>query len=247
MIKNPQCRIFVPILSLCFSLIWGLGFARYIIEDLSVGGYGTVQVKPVVDARLQKEPPFEFAFVLAGMNDALYLEYSHVPVATYEVYLKSILQALLNAGVTTYVAETIPVIDEYLLERHPELTESPNLIIDEYNLALHRVAEATMPPTPVIPLHALFEPHVNYDVDAWIQNPANSNSRNGNHPTNVGACQIALAFRQTIEVSMVTDRRVVLFGDSIMNGAGLKPGESPAAVLERLLNVNGAADWMLYP
>jgi hypothetical protein len=152
------------------------------------------------------------------------------------------LQTLLDNNVNTFIAEILPCIDDVVWLRHPSLPQSPNLVIDEYNAALHRAAAATDPAIPVIPTHLLFESHVHTGSDSWIL-------PDGIHPSPEGARQLAIAYADHFVIPSQVEKRLVLFGDSIHAGEHLDEEDRPAEIMRELFNPpppNAACDWILY-
>jgi hypothetical protein len=97
----------------------------------------------------------------------------------------------------------------------------------------------------VVQLHKLFEPHVSYEYSSWILNQTHSAYRNGNHPTDVGLYQMALAYKNMLETP-VYNKHVALFGDSITSALYYPQEKRPDAILAKMLSVTAAHSWSLY-
>ena len=238
-------------MAICFGIAT-VGHAGYIVEMLAHAGDHSSWIATAVDQRLLQEPPLDCAIVMAGTNDALnsqvwinlakeenFPELKRTTLENYENNVREMLQKLIDNQVETVIAEILPCIDEAVWGRHPTLPQAPNLIVVEYNEALHRAAEATDPPTTIVPTHALFLPHANSGVDGWLL-------PDGVHPNAEGAWQLALIYSDYFEIPLMEIKRLGLFGDSIHAGINLWTKDHPATRIRELFNPLTAAGWTLY-
>jgi lysophospholipase L1-like esterase len=218
---------------------------EYIVETIAAGGYNVNDIDPLVSARINEGPAFDYAFLMIGINDSIGGS-SILPVETFETKIRNMLQRMINHGVTPFVSEIPPVIDSLVIPRHPELTDTPANLIAIYNAAIHRAAAATIPATQVIPMHEYFLPNAHLLADSWIRNPANSGTTDGVHPTIEGSEQIALLYSDYLPIPQYDSKRIVLFGDSITNGQPHGAPWRPGDILFELSNVTAATDWNEY-
>lgn len=190
---------------------------EWIVENRSVGGSNSRMVADHVATRLNQSPAFTHATLNVGMNDALWGA-RKVELDDYKAYLNLIIDQLEAADVTVVLSETIPVIDEYLWNRHPYLPTTPTQIVRQYNEAMREVAHERS--VAIAPVFDSFFPHVHEGADAWVINIANSGSANGNHPTEEGARQLAAILSKSFWWHE-SSQRLVMFGDSITETPGV--------------------------
>ncbi len=202
-------------------MTWSLGLAAWSmgpwVECDAIGGSNSRMLKERVQLRLQSTAPIDLAIIMIGANDATY-RYSRVTLGEYKQNVLEALTMLQEAGVTTMVAEILPVIESYKKQQEPWLPPSPNKLIRNYNRELLHAAEATAQKTHYIKTFDYFLPHVNTSREAWVRNHANSKqSKDGIHPTAQGVRELAGLYTNAIgelDVDLM-EARIVLFGDSI--------------------------------
>lgn len=205
------------------------------------GGHNTRHLLKRVDTALAESKP-DLVVLMVGTNDALNSR-AMVPVDEYRKNLLELIAKFRAADAQTVLMTIVPCHGAYVIERHgkePFAEQSPAEHVAAINDVIREVAAAEK--LPLVDLNHLFTA-IGEPGDAGsslLRNEANSNSRDGVHPTRDGYRVIATAAFQTLEALQKKPQRVLCFGDSItfgagMEGAGTATGDTYPGMLARLL------------
>ena len=249
--------------------LWALHFDRYDLELSLAAGKKTVKpakkanpLPPVLNLNPEKRivnfgrPGYnvnEFlyhlpsildyhpttAIVMIGTNDVTWRR-KLLPAETYESSLEKCLQAFQKEGTRVILVTMPPCIPEYVQERekyNDEESAALNGKVNDFNARAKRLAQKYN--CPVVDFHAQFTGDLN-DKSSIMRNLANTNSKDGVHPTVEGYQILAKMVAETIRKNNFPIDRVACCGDSItygshMKGQGGTTGDTYPAVLRTLL------------
>lgn len=170
-----------------------------------------------------------YVFIYFGLNDTLN-EPAFLSEEKYIENLSWMIDQARESGITPVLCTIHPVGEKALLTRHDKAsygTEGPNGKIDRYNRALHRLANEQNVKV------ADFARWVASDERQWV-------SDDGVHLTPAGHKALATCFMNVVADALVDHNKVVCFGDSVtqgagVNGSGTTQGETYPAYLSRLI------------
>lgn len=207
----------------------------YEVINAGTGGDNTIDLLRRIDRDCLAHQP-ELVILKAGTNDMN--SRKHVPVREYEQNMRQIIEKIREIKSKILLMNLLPVYEPYLMTRHDPAFYAPeghagrkagmNGIIKglsvEYNLSF-------------LDLHHIFAKAGNIGPEAgsWLKNEANSQTKDGLHPTPEGYRVIGVSVFQSIIFNKLPQRKIVCFGDSITLGDGKPDGENYPAYLKKLL------------
>lgn len=211
------------------------------IEDPSVfnagiGGNNTVDLLNRIDKDCLALKP-KLTILMVGTNDMNSVK--HVPLHEYEKNLDTMAKMITHSGSKLLMMTILPAYEPDLLTRHPSAFYEPEGVSGrrkQVNEVIKRVSKKYK--ADFLDLGLRFDAigKIGTGKDSLIQNEANSNKRDGIHPTANGYRFIALAVYDHILLRQLPLSGIVCFGDSITKGDGSMDKESYPAYLKKLLS-----------
>ncbi len=209
---------------------------NYLLKNAGKGGNNTDDLLRRIDKDCLMHQP-ALTILMVGTNDMNSRKY--VPLEKYESNLHELVLKIKKSGSKVLMASILPVYEPYLLTRHPAAFYQPEGVAGrrkQVNSVIKKVAKKH-------DCHCLDLEHrfialgkIGTHKDALLQNEANSNHKDGVHPTATGYSFIALAVYDAILQHRLPKKRIVCFGDSITYGDGSIDGNSYPAYLSALLS-----------
>lgn len=206
------------------------------VFNTGVGGNNTSDLL----ARIQKDCLLlkpELTILMVGTNDMNSVKY--IPLDEYEKNLNTLAKMIIRQGSKLLMMTILPTYEPDLLTRHPASFYEPERVAGrrkQVNDVIKRVAKQHK--AALLDLGHRFEAigKIGPDKDSLIQNEANSNKRDGIHPTPYGYRFIGLAVYDYITAHKLPLSKIVCFGDSITKGDGSIDRNSYPAYLKKLLS-----------
>lgn len=205
------------------------------IINSGIGGNNTIDLLNRIEKDCYAYSP-QLTILMIGTNDMNSAK--HVALNQYEINLTQIIKGIKSKGSKVMIMTILPPYEPYLLMRHPEVfyqPEGPSGRRKQVNEVIKKVAGKHS-------IHLLDMGHrfevigkVGLDKDSLIKNEANSNQKDGIHPTANGYRFIALAVYDYIVTNKLPQTNIVCFGDSITYGNS-KDKDSYPAYLKQLLS-----------
>lgn len=221
-----------------FAVIFNLIARDINVKNEGTPGNNTNDALRRIDKVLAQKP--DYLIICLGINDALNSSKLIAP-KQYEANLKLIIEKAKEKGTQEIILFNLPpVIEKYVKKRHPLLSEkTPNLIIDEYNMIIKKLADTYK--IPLADIHGFIEKNGNAteEKSSLIRNIANSDAEDGIHLTENGYFQMARLVYKLLKDKAINGN-IVCFGDSVtygshMDGVGTASGCTYPGVLKRLL------------
>lgn len=205
------------------------------VFNTGVGGNNSVDLLKRVDKDCISLKP-RLTILMVGTNDMNSVK--HVPIEQYESNLASLIRRIKDSGSKVLLMTIIPAYAPDLLTRHPAAFYHPEGVAGrraQVNDVIKKLSEKHR--TEFLDLGHRFQAigNIGTDRDSLIQNEANSNKRDGIHPTANGYRFIALAVYDYLTARKLTSGNIVCFGDSITKGDGSMDRNSYPAYLKKLL------------
>ncbi len=207
----------------------------YEVINAGTGGNNTIDLLERIDRDCLAHKP-ELVILKAGTNDMNSRKY--VPVQEYEQNMRKIIEKIRGVGSRVLLMNLLPVYEPYLMTRHdpafyaPEghtgrkikMNEAIKELSVEYNLAF-------------LDLHHIFEKvgNIGTEESSLLKNEANSQTKDGLHPTPEGYRLIGVSVYHSIMAYKLPGRKIVCFGDSITRGDGKPDGANYPSYLKKLL------------
>lgn len=206
------------------------------IINAGVPGNNTKELLERLDKDCLAHSP-ELTILLAGTNDSMN-HAKYIPADAYRENMSLLVQRISDSGSKVLLITLLPFYSPYLLTRHPAAffaSESP----EERRLVFNTIIKDTADnmQTGLLDMGGLFEKIGNVSTEATclLLNEANSNKKDGVHPTPDGYRVMGLAVYDHIIYNKLPTGRIVCFGDSITWGDGSLDKASYPAYLKRLL------------
>lgn len=229
-------RIKYIIVSLLFFSTLPLHVFAQVLNK-GVGGNNTVQLLQRMDEDVILEHP-DLVILMVGTNDLLNSR-KMISYSEYADNLHQIVSKIKSEGSQVLLMSPPPVDSAYLFTRHDKTlyVQSPNEIL---NSARHIVQQLAKDKEALfLDLYAKFSTLglPRHDEDLFIRNPRNSGISDGVHPTALGYHFIAEQIFQFLKEHKLIkrDMKIICFGDSITNGAGVDKEKSYPSVLAQLI------------
>ncbi|TKC12780.1 esterase [Pedobacter polaris] len=205
------------------------------IVNAGVGGNNTADLLARIEQDCLHYKP-KLTILMVGTNDMNSVKY--IPLATYEQNLISIVRKIKAIGSKLLIMSILPIYEPYLLTRHPAKFYEPEGVQGrrkQVNEVIQKIADQHK-------LHFLDLGHrfevigkIDLDRDSLLQNEANSNKKDGIHPTANGYRFIALSVYDYLVSAKLPKNQIVCFGDSITKGDGSIDRDSYPAYLKKLI------------
>lgn len=206
------------------------------VINAGIGGNNTIDLlKRIEKDCLSKNP--KLTILMVGTNDMNSVK--HVPLKDYENNLDAMAKMILKSGSKLLLMTILPAFEPDLLTRHPAEFYKPEGISGrraQINETIRKVARKHK--ASLLDLGQRFDAigKIGTGKDSLIQNEANSNKRDGIHPTPNGYRMIGLSVYDHITAHRLPLSSIVCFGDSITKGDGSMDRESYPAYLNKLLS-----------
>jgi lysophospholipase L1-like esterase len=157
--------------------------------------------------------------LMAGTNDMNSVKY--IPLQQYERNMRELMKGILKSKSKLIVMTILPCHEPDLLTRHPATFYEPEGISGrrkQVNEVIKKLSAEYK--VGLIDLEHRYNAigKISDDKDSLLKNMANSNKRDGIHPTANGYRFIALAVYDYIINHKIPYQRTVCFGDSITRG-----------------------------
>lgn len=190
----------------------------FTIINAGIGGNTT---KDLLD-RVEKDCYVHKAgltILMAGTNDMNSVKY--IPLQQYEQNMRELAKGIMARKSKLIVMTILPCYEPDLLTRHPAAFYEPEGIAGrrkQVNEVIKKIAADYK--AHLIDLEHRFNAigKISDDKDSLLKNLANSNKRDGIHPTANGYRFIALTVYDYIINHKIPYQRTVCFGDSITKG-----------------------------
>jgi lysophospholipase L1-like esterase len=176
---------------------------------------------------------------MVGTNDMNSVK--HVPLKDYEQNLDTLARLISRNGSKLLMMTILPTFEPDLLTRHPAAFYQPEGVAErrkQLNEVVKKVAKKHR--AELLDLGLRFDAigKLGTSKDSLIQNEANSNKRDGIHPTANGYRFIGLSVYEYITSHKLPLTGIVCFGDSITKGDGSLDRDSYPAYLKKLLSMS---------
>ncbi len=178
-----------------------------------------------------------------GMNDAMNSA-KLVPLPDYEATVRTMIRKLSDSGIKTIVLVTLnPVIEAYVMERHPQHPRRADLqnCLAEYDLVIRKMAVENH--CPLVDLRKIIMDNGGTEIapGCLVRCEANGGGRDGVHLVSTAYEKLGAAIYGVLKSSVQPNETIVCFGDSLtfgvhVEGEGKTLGGSYPAVLQRMLN-----------
>lgn len=190
----------------------------FVVVNAGVGGNTTKDLL----ARVEKDcyaHDARLTILMAGTNDMNSVKY--IPLQQYEKNMRTLAKGILARKSKLIMMTILPCHEPDLLTRHPAAFYEPEGIAGrraQVNEVIKKIAADYK--AHLIDLEHRFKAigKISEDHDSLLKNQANSNKRDGIHPTANGYRFIALAVYDYIINHKIPFQRTVCFGDSITKG-----------------------------
>ncbi len=206
-----------------------------ILINAGTGGNNTFDLLTRLDQDCLVHQP-ELVLLTVGTNDMN--SQKHVPLPQFKKNLIELVQGIKRINSQVGLMTLLPVHEPYLMTRHPPAFYQPEgfpVRIAKMNDTIRDVARQHS--LLFMDMHHIFTQigQVGEAPESLIQNEANSQKKDGVHPTPEGYRTMAVAVYQALTNSSASYRRIVCFGDSITRGDGQPEGKNYPAYLKKLL------------
>jgi lysophospholipase L1-like esterase len=205
------------------------------VVNAGVGGNNTADLLARIEQDCLSCQP-QLTILMVGTNDMNSVK--HLPLATYEQNLISIVRKIKAIGSKILIMTILPIYEPHLLTRHPAKFYEPEGVQGrrkQVNEIIKKIADQHK-------LHFLDLGHrfeaigkIGPNHDSLLQNEANANKKDGIHPTANGYRFIALSIYDYLVSAKLLKNQIVCFGDSITKGDGSIDRESYPAYLKKLI------------
>jgi len=205
------------------------------VINAGVGGNNTSDLLSRIEQDCLRHKP-KLTILMIGTNDMNSVKY--LPIDQYEANLNTLIKKIKDKGSKLLLMSILPVYEPDLLTRHPASFYEPEGVggrRKQLNGVVKKAARKHR-------IHFLDLGHrfsaigkIGTDKDSLLQNMANSNKRDGIHPTAMGYRFIGLAVYDYIVDHNLPKTQIVCFGDSITKGDGTLDRDSYPAYLQQLL------------
>ncbi|TCD03701.1 SGNH/GDSL hydrolase family protein [Pedobacter psychroterrae] len=189
-----------------------------VIINAGIGGNTTKDLLGRVekDCYLHKA---ELTILMAGTNDMNSVKY--IPLKQYEQNMRELAKGILARKSKLIMMTILPCHEPDLLTRHPAAFYEPEGVAGrrkQVNDVIKKIAADYK--AHLIDLEHLFNAigKISDDKDSLLKNLANSNKRDGIHPTANGYRFIAVSVYDYILDHKIPYHKTVCFGDSITKG-----------------------------
>jgi lysophospholipase L1-like esterase len=157
----------------------------------------------------------DLTIVMTGSNDC---HNKLTPLPEYEQDMRTLISKILDAKSRILLMNILPVYEPDLYTRHDKAKYgalTPNEKIREINAILRKLADEYS--LAFLDMHHIFVAtgNIGTDKSSLLRNEANSNYRDGVHPTEDGYRLMATAIYECIVSKQLSCTRIVCFGDSI--------------------------------
>ncbi|TDQ08078.1 SGNH/GDSL hydrolase family protein [Pedobacter metabolipauper] len=208
------------------------------VSNAGVGGNNTADLLGRIEKDCLSLKP-KLTILMAGTNDMNSVK--HIPLGDYEKNLDTMAQMIIRSRSKLLMMTILPAYEPDLLTRHPAAFYEPDGVSGrrkQVNDAIKRVAKRHK--AGLLDLGLRFEAigKIGAGKDSLIQNEANSNKRDGIHPTANGYRFIGLSVYDHITSHKLPQSGIVCFGDSITKGDGSIERDSYPAYLKKLLSTS---------
>ena len=207
-----------------------------IVVNAGIGGNNTVDLLNRIEKDCLALKP-KLTILMVGTNDMNSVK--HVPLKDYEKNLDAMAKMITQSGSKLLMMTILPAYEPDLLTRHPSAFYEPEGVSGrrkQVNEVIRRVSKKYK--ADFLDLGLRFDTigKIGTGKDSLIQNEANSNKRDGIHPTANGYRFIALSVYDHITLRQLPLSGIVCFGDSITKGDGSINRDSYPAYLKKLLS-----------
>jgi len=207
-----------------------------IVVNAGIGGNNTVDLLNRIEKDCLALKP-KLTILMVGTNDMNSVK--HVPLKDYEKNLDAMAKMITQSGSKLLMMTILPAYEPDLLTRHPSAFYEPEGVSGrrkQVNEVIRRVSKKYK--ADFLDLGLRFDTigKIGTGKDSLIQNEANSNKRDGIHPTANGYRFIALSVYDHITLRQLPLSGIVCFGDSITKGDGSIDRDSYPAYLKKLLS-----------
>lgn len=211
--------------------------AIFDIINSGVGGNNTVDMLKRMEKDCLIHKP-KLTILMVGTNDMNSVK--HVPLPEYEQNLKEMVNRIKATKSKVLLMTILPCYEPDLLTRHPEAFYEPEGVSGrrkQINDVVRKIAAEYK--TYLLDLEHRFAAigKIGTDKDSLIQNLANTNKRDGIHPTANGYRFIGLTVYDFITDHKLPASGIVCFGDSITKGDGSIDKDSYPGFLSKLLKI----------
>lgn len=206
------------------------------VFNAGVGGNNTVDLLNRIEKDCLALKP-KLTILMVGTNDMNSVKY--VPLKYYEKNLDTMAKMITRSGSKLLMMTILPVYEPDLLTRHPSAFYEPEGVSGrrkQVNEVIRRVSKKYRADFLDLALRFDAIGKIGTGKDSLIQNEANSNKRDGIHPTANGYRFIALSVYDYITQRQLPLSDIVCFGDSITKGDGSIDRDSYPAYLNKLLS-----------
>lgn len=208
------------------------------VLNKGVGGNSTIELLQRIEEDVIQENP-DLVILMVGTNDLLNSR-KMVSYTEYANNLDIIVGQIKMTGSRVLLMSSPPVDSAYLFTRHDKTLylQPPNEIMDSASHIVKKIASDS--DVLFLDLYAKFSaldlPRHNEDL--FFRNQVNSGKSDGVHPTALGYHFIAeQVFHFLKEHKLVKkDIKIVCFGDSITNGAGVQEENAYPSILAQCIN-----------
>ncbi|TCC92497.1 SGNH/GDSL hydrolase family protein [Pedobacter hiemivivus] len=210
--------------------------AAFEIINAGVGGNNTVDMLTRIAKDCLAHQP-KLTILMVGTNDMNSVK--HIPLSEYEQHLKEMVKRIKATKSKVLLMTILPCYEPDLLTRHPAAFYEPEGVSGrrkQINDVVKKIAAEHK--TYLLDLEHRFLAigKIGADRDSLIQNLANTNKRDGIHPTVNGYRFIGLTVYDFITDHKLPASGIVCFGDSITKGDGSVDKDSYPGFLSKLLN-----------
>ena len=205
------------------------------VINAGVGGNNTVDLLKRIEKDCLSLKP-KLTILMVGTNDMNSVK--HVPLKEYEQNLDKLARMITGSGSKLLMMTILPCYEPDLLTRHPASFYQPEGVSGrrkQVNDVIERIAKKHS--AELLDLGQRFDAigNISDAKDSLIQNEANTNKRDGIHPTPTGYRFIGLTVYDYITAHQLPVANIVCFGDSITKGDGSIEHNSYPAYLKKLL------------
>ncbi|OHE71256.1 MAG: hypothetical protein A2007_03090 [Verrucomicrobia bacterium GWC2_42_7] len=213
------------------------------VLNCGIGGQNSRDVLNRFADILKARP--DLIILMVGTNDCLNSNNS-IPLEQYVDNIKKISDLVRARDIKLILLTIPPCYGEYVLARHPAQFfggQTPETKVKKYNDALKAVALKEK--LSLVDIHRLFSAigNIGIDRESIIRNSANSDAKDGVHPTYDGYRLIAATVHEFLQLQQMNPQKVACVGDSItfgvhVRGEGTSCGQTYPALLSALCNSN---------
>ncbi len=208
------------------------------VINAGVGGNNTADLLKRLESDCLGHKP-RLTILMAGTNDMNSVK--HIPLADYERNMRELVKRIKATGSRVLLMTILPCYEPDLLTRHPASFYQPEGVGGrraQINSLVKKLAAEQK--VFLLDLEHRFNAigKIGTGKESLIQNEANSNKRDGIHPTANGYRFIALTVYDFIVSHKIPTAGIVCFGDSITRGDGSIDRDSYPAYLKKLLTTS---------